>query len=481
MTKLQDLCKNGISKTTIKEMRALATEFNVRIKSSANKQQIFDTLCAATEPPKATSPKPLHKSKSPKATSPKPQHKSHSPHRCPDIQLEVAAADDAYIKEVNSLVEDAEKAYSIKSLTEDITNPHFIEEAYQAKVTALREKIAIYTKLSKIVWQDDEKKEDAKKHGERNVNLNEVINKMLTKLHAQFVSITSRKSEALAIVKINMHALVHDPDNGLKTIIGKSRENIQISLVKLVYMFIKVPKFFYKGFINFMITGPAGSGKTKIGSSIAFILSNLGILMTSKVIFATKQNLVGQFVGHSGPKTRAALSNALEGVFFIDEAYTLTACPGATGNHQSEDEAVGELINFLDKFVGCIVVIVAGYKDKMYKCFLKFNEGMSRRFPKVVDLQKYTSEDLNKLLITFMSESLDVKNHINKSQLEYIYGMINSLNTHEVFNNQAGDMLNLSKVIGEDVVLNGKNYTEKHIKLSFQKFLMTKNVAIKFK
>ena len=225
-----------------------------------------------------------------------------------------------------------------------------------------------------------------------------------------------------------------------------------------------------------MLTGPAGSGKTKVAGVISHTMRNMGILLRQKVTLATKQNLVGQFIGSSGPKTRKLLAKSMEGVLFIDEAYTLTPCPGDLSNNQFSEEAVGELINFIDKFIGCLVIIVAGYKDKMDNCFLKFNEGMGRRFPKMVDLLCYSTNDLFLIFENFLSQSIDIE--FNKKQRVYIKSMIHFLNNNDIFTNQAGDMLNLSKIIGEDFILNGEKYDEKMIMLSFKKFCISKNFAI---
>jgi SpoVK/Ycf46/Vps4 family AAA+-type ATPase len=273
--------------------------------------------------------------------------------------------------------------------------------------------------------------------------------------------------------------ILYNKDNGIITLQGTSRENIKISLIKNIYMFFKIPHFFFKGFNNFLLTGSAGSGKTKLASVIAFMMNNLGILVTNKLVVATKQNIVGEFVGQSAPKTRNLLGNALEGVVFIDEAYTLTSCEKSKKDVFAE-EAVGELINFIDKFIGCLVVIVAGYKDKMNDCFLTFNEGISRRFPKVIDLVPYSSKDMYKIFETFLNESIDVNKIFIKKQKEYIKSIISALNDKNIFNNQAGDMLNLSKVIGEDAILFDTKYNNEMIKYSFMKFCSTKNIAIDF-
>jgi SpoVK/Ycf46/Vps4 family AAA+-type ATPase len=231
-----------------------------------------------------------------------------------------------------------------------------------------------------------------------------------------------------------------------------------------------------------MVTGPAGSGKTKVAAVIAHIFQTLGILATDNVVMTTRQNFIGQYVGQSAPKTQKLLSASLEGVVFIDEAYTLTPCPDdhVSGNGANEAfarEAVGELINFMDKFSGCFVIIAAGYKDKMYNCFLTFNEGMARRFPKVVDFIPYQNEDMNEIFLHFVDDSIDIS-LFSKAQLAFFQEMIFALNEQEVFNNQAGDMLNLAKMVAEDAMLAGDDYDKPRMILTLKKFCAMKNVAI---
>jgi SpoVK/Ycf46/Vps4 family AAA+-type ATPase len=300
------------------------------------------------------------------------------------------------------------------------------------------------------------------------------IEKQLAEHKASKTAIEDKRNALLSIL--------YDPDNGIATLRGKSRENVRMNMIKIVYMFFKVPEFFFKGFINFMITGPAGSGKTKIGGVVSHMMKNLGILATKNVTMATKQNMTAEFMGQSGPKTRKLLAKSIEGVLFIDEAYTLTPCPGVgnSGNSSFSEEAVGELINFIDKFVGCMVVIVAGYKQKMYDCFLAFNEGMARRFPRTIDLLNYTGDDLYEMFHSFLADSVDVDKVLDKKQLGYIKGIIVALNENGIFTNQAGDMLNLSKTVGEDAVLYSGEYNTQMIKLSFKKFCSSKGVAIDF-
>jgi hypothetical protein len=124
------------------------------------------------------------------------------------------------------------------------------------------------------------------------------------------------------------------------------------------------------------------------------------------------------------------------------------------------------------------VVIVAGYKTEMNDCFLKFNQGMARRFPKGIDLQPYLSNDMFTIFEKFLAESIDISNTLSEKQRIYIKSVIEALNEQEIFDNQAGDMLNLSKSIGEDAILYGKKYTDNLIMLTFKKFCAAKNIAI---
>ena len=399
------------------------------------------------------------------------------PEDIPTIELNIMTmpADVSYLTTLKKQIADIEnKGYNMETFEKDIQDDNFIKQALNANIQALEFKLKTYKKLNEVNWQGHVGG-GSKGH---NIDLNEIIKKMEIEIKSNLKELKNNPN-AIEDKREELLNILYDPDNGIATIRGASRESVRISMLKIIYMFIKVPLFFFKGFINFMLTGPAGSGKTKIATVIAHMMKRLGILVTKKVTMATKQNLVGEFLGQSGPKTRSLLAGSLEGVVFIDEAYTLTPCPGSKVCNFSE-EAVGELINFVDKFIGCIVVIVAGYKNKMYDCFLAFNEGMSRRFPKVVDLIYYNSNDMYDIFESFLNDSIDVKKVLTKKQRIYIKSIISYLNDEKIFKNQAGDMLNLSKVIGEDVMLFGKDYDDFMIQLSFKKFCANNNVAIEF-
>jgi SpoVK/Ycf46/Vps4 family AAA+-type ATPase len=275
-----------------------------------------------------------------------------------------------------------------------------------------------------------------------------------------------------------MIEFVTDKSNGLESIKGKSRHNIRLLIIKMIFTFAKAPILYGNTFLNIMLTGPAGSGKTKIASVFAHAFYKMGFLMRDYVKFATSQNMIGEYIGQSAPKTRTTLQDAIEGVLFIDEAYTLTPCQDVSKNISFQTESMGELINFLDKFKGCLVVIVAGYKDKMYNCFLEFNEGLNRRFPQKIDLIDYSSEDLFLLLKNFLSNIVDPDKAFSKSQQDFILQLLSQLNEHNVFTNQAGDMLNLSTLIIEDAITYMGHYDDVKIIDTFKSFLSSKQLTM---
>jgi len=400
----------------------------------------------------------------------------------PQMELKIKEVDDKYLKKLKDKINKLEvNEYNIKKFEEDIKNDDFIKRAVEANIKALEYKQKIYEKLSKVNWEGVKQEKNPMNPGKgMSVNLNEIIADMIKTVDTNLKEFKSKTlAENIEIKRKDLLNILYNKDNGIYTLQGTSRENIRISLIKIMYMFFKIPEFFFKGFNNFMLTGSAGSGKTKLASVIAFMMNNLGILVTDKLVVATKQNLVGEYIGQSAPKTRNLLANTLEGVVFIDEAYTLTPCSKEKKDSFSE-EAVGELINFIDKFIGCMVLIVAGYKKEMNNCFLTYNEGIGRRFPKVIDLIPYSSKDMYKIFETFLNESIEVNKIFTKKQREFMKSIISALNDKEIFNNQAGDMLNLSKVIGEDAILFGDRYDDDIIKYSFMKFCATKNIAIDF-
>lgn len=213
----------------------------------------------------------------------------------------------------------------------------------------------------------------------------------------------------------------------------QGREDVKDHLVRLIYAFSRNWKYVTNSFLNFAIMGPSGVGKTTFGKVIGKVLNLSGILFTNRSHIVTRSDMIGKYVGHTSPLVRRLLFSALEGVLIIDEAYSL-----AFGKEYNT-EAVSEIVNFLDKYIGLSSVIVLGYEDKMQD-FFDMNEGMRRRFPVKMVLGDYTRSQLTNILISNMSaKGVYVSEEVGQLLYEYVCS--------EDFPNQAGDILNLSSRI----------------------------------
>ncbi|KAK1981578.1 ATPase [Colletotrichum cereale] len=143
---------------------------------------------------------------------------------------------------------------------------------------------------------------------------------------------------------------------------------------------------------NFLFRGPPGTGKTTTAKKMGKVFYDMGFLANDQVLEYSASDLIGQYVGHTGPKVQQALDKALGRVLFIDEAYRL-----AEGHFAKE--AVDELVDAVtkDKYKGRLVIILAGYDDDINR-LLSVNPGMSSRFPEVVDFHSLSPENCFDLL-----------------------------------------------------------------------------------
>lgn len=130
---------------------------------------------------------------------------------------------------------------------------------------------------------------------------------------------------------------------------------------------------------NFVFKGPPGTGKTTTARKVAQVYYDMGFLSEASVVECSASDLVGKYIGHSGPKTTKVLERALGKVLFIDEAYRLAS--GNDGNSFTS-EVISELVDLLTKprFHGNLIVILAGYENEMNH-LLSVNPGLASRFP----------------------------------------------------------------------------------------------------
>ena len=142
--------------------------------------------------------------------------------------------------------------------------------------------------------------------------------------------------------------------------------------------------------LHMSFTGNPGTGKTLVGLKMANILYKLGYILKGHLITVTRDDLVGQYIGHTAPKTKAILKKAKGGVLFIDEAYYLYK-PNNERDYGSE--AIEILLQVMENQRNNLVVIFAGYKDPMNN-FYKSNPGLSSRIVNHIDFPNYNINEL---------------------------------------------------------------------------------------
>jgi SpoVK/Ycf46/Vps4 family AAA+-type ATPase len=151
--------------------------------------------------------------------------------------------------------------------------------------------------------------------------------------------------------------------------------------------------------LHMVFTGPPGVGKTVVARLYGEVLRDLGVLESGHVVETDRAGLVAGYVGQTAIKTREKINAALDGVLFIDEAYTLSR-PSGGASADFGQETIDTLMKEMEDKRERLVVIVAGYKDEMAN-FLQSNPGLPSRFTKVIDFAPYSTEELIAILNDF--------------------------------------------------------------------------------
>jgi probable Rubsico expression protein CbbX len=142
--------------------------------------------------------------------------------------------------------------------------------------------------------------------------------------------------------------------------------------------------------LHMCFSGNPGTGKTTVASRMAQILHRLGFVRKGHLVSVTRDDLVGQYIGHTAPKTKEVLKRAMGGVLFIDEAYYLYRPENERDYGQ---EAIEILLQVMENQRDDLVVILAGYKDRM-DTFFQSNPGMSSRIAHHLDFPDYAADEL---------------------------------------------------------------------------------------
>lgn len=212
--------------------------------------------------------------------------------------------------------------------------------------------------------------------------------------------------------------------NRLDNMIGL--EDIKEKIFYQLIFFLQRLDNVHNDMLHTIIEGEPGLGKTELAKILADIYCCLRNF--NKFHSLKRSDLVGEYLGQTAVKTQKKLKECLNGVVFIDEAYSL-------GNDEKKDsyskEAIDTLTSFLSENKQNIIVIIAGYKDDLNKCFFNYNKGLERRFPWRYSIDKYTPNELFKIFkyISFKN-SWKIDKSISVSFFEENY---------ELFKNNGGD------------------------------------------
>jgi probable Rubsico expression protein CbbX len=147
-------------------------------------------------------------------------------------------------------------------------------------------------------------------------------------------------------------------------------------------------------------TGNPGTGKTTVAQRMAGLLHRLGYLRKGHLVSVTRDDLVGQYVGHTAPKTKDVIKRAMGGVLFIDEAYYLYK---AENERDYGGEAIEILLQVMENHRDDLVVILAGYADRM-DAFFAANPGMQSRIAHHITFPDYTVEELEQIGVRMAGE-----------------------------------------------------------------------------
>jgi probable Rubsico expression protein CbbX len=152
--------------------------------------------------------------------------------------------------------------------------------------------------------------------------------------------------------------------------------------------------------LHMCFTGNPGTGKTTVAMRMGEILKRLGYVREGHLVTVTRDDLVGQYIGHTAPKTKEVIKKAMGGVLFIDEAYYLYKPENERDYGQ---ESIEILLQVMENNRDDLVVILAGYKDKMDR-FFQSNPGMRSRIAHHLDFPDYSPDELMAIARLMLAE-----------------------------------------------------------------------------
>ena len=229
-----------------------------------------------------------------------------------------------------------------------------------------------------------------------------IANKTLTEENAEEIAETIIAKGKEEVSSITSSKQSYDPYGELDSLIGL--ENVKEEVKTLANLVRVQQARKEEGLKNsalsyhLVFTGNPGTGKTTIARIIASIYKDLKILKKGHLVETDRSGLVAEYLGQTAVKTNAVIDKALDGVLFIDEAYTLTDDQDSYGK-----EAVATLLKRMEDDRDRLVVILAGYTNNMAR-FITTNPGLESRFNRYIDFPDYSSDELYKIFMTLIKK-----------------------------------------------------------------------------
>ena len=179
--------------------------------------------------------------------------------------------------------------------------------------------------------------------------------------------------------------------------------------------------------LHMVFLGNPGTGKTTIARAIAGILYHLNYINENKLVEVSSKDLVAEYVGQTAPKTMNVIEKSLNGVLFIDEAYSLAV----KGDNSYNAEAIATLIQAMENYRDKLVVIFAGYTKEMQD-FLNSNSGITSRIGYTLEFEDYTTDELKQIFLGFMKKSGFI---VTNEAMDYLEEIINENRNMKNFGN----------------------------------------------